>query len=102
MINRCHFDPSHGYWIEECIPVAAPEKALAQSIRCYMPSDFLLLLESTGLFILHMEVYGQKLDTGANAFVSGGPLTETWCYIVQLTLDNIVATLPPEVGDKNE
>ena len=87
MINRCHFDPLHGYWIDEWIPVAAPEKALAQSIRCYMPPDFLMLLEGTGLAMTHIEVNGQKLDMEANAIVSGGPLMEAWCYLVQLMLD---------------
>ncbi|HEU0295225.1 MAG TPA: class I SAM-dependent methyltransferase [Anaerolineales bacterium] len=88
MINRCHFDPLHGSWIDEWIPVAEPEKALAQAIRCYMPSDFLLLLEGTGLVIKHAEVEGQALDVATNAITAEGPLMDAWCYLVQLTLDN--------------
>ena len=49
MFERCHFDARHCRWIDEWVPVAAPEKALAQSIRCYSPADLALLLEGTGL-----------------------------------------------------
>jgi SAM-dependent methyltransferase len=88
MINRCHFDPLHGRWIDEWIPVAEPEKALAQAIRCYMPSDFLLLLEGTGLVVKYAEVDGQELNVKSNAIAVSSPLINSWCYLVQLTLDH--------------
>jgi hypothetical protein len=58
MINRCYFDPFQSRWIDEWIPAGEPEKALAQTVRCYIPADFLLLLEGTGLSIQRMEVDG--------------------------------------------
>lgn len=88
MINRCHFDPLHGCWIDEWIPVAAPERALAQAIRCYMPSDFLMLLEGTRLAMKHIEVDGQVLDVKANTITKSSLLMNAWCYLVQLTLDH--------------
>jgi SAM-dependent methyltransferase len=88
MINRCHFDPVHGRWIDEWIPVAEPEKALAQAIRCYTPSDFLLLLEGTCLAMKRIEVDGQELVVKANAIATSGPLMNAWCYLVQLMPDD--------------
>ncbi|MBI5962292.1 MAG: class I SAM-dependent methyltransferase [Chloroflexi bacterium] len=88
MINRCHFDLLHGCWIDEWIPAAEPEKALAQAIRCYMPPDFLLLLEGTGLIMKRIEVDGLELDVKARAIATGGPLMDAWCYLVWLALDD--------------
>lgn len=88
MINRCHFDPLHSRWIDEWIPVAEPAKALAQTIRCYTPPDFLLLLGGTRLAIKHIEVDGQELDVKANAIATSSPLMNAWCYLVQLILDD--------------
>lgn len=87
MINRCHFDPLHSRWIDEWIPVAEPAKALAQTIRCYTPSDFLLLLGGTRLAMKHIEVDGQELDVKANAIATSSPLMNAWCYLVQLIPD---------------
>jgi SAM-dependent methyltransferase len=87
MINRCHFDPLHGCWIDEWIPVAEPEKALAQAIRCYMPADFLLLLEGTGLRIKYAELDGQELDMKVQTIAASSPLMNAWAYLVQLELD---------------
>ena len=84
MIERCHFDPDHCRWIDEWEPTAAPENALAQTIRCYTPADFLLLLEGTGLTLKHIEVEGQVLDVRANTITTSGALMQAWCYLVQL------------------
>jgi hypothetical protein len=84
MFERCHFDPVHCRWIDEWQPTAAPENALAQTIRCYTPADFLLLLEGTGLALQHIEVDGQALDMRANNVTTSGPLMQARCYLVQL------------------
>jgi hypothetical protein len=86
MINRCHFDPLQSCWIDEWIPVAEPEKALAQAIRCYTPADLLLLLEGTGLVIRHAELDGQELDVKAQTVATCSPLVNAWSYLVQLEL----------------
>jgi len=85
MINRCTFDPVHCRWIDEWQPLAEPDKALAQSIRCYTPVDFMLLLEGSGLSIKYMEVDGKTLAIDADAITTSGPLMEAWSYLVQLT-----------------
>lgn len=84
MINRCHFDPIHSRWIDEWIPVEESEKALAQTIRCYTPTDFLLLLEGTRLRVKHIEVEGQALHVGTDTITLSNALMDAWCYLVQL------------------
>lgn len=85
MFERCHFDARHSRWIDEWVPVAAPEQALAQSIRCYSPADLALLLEGTGLAIDHLEVAEQALapDDG-EAITLSAPLLEAWSYLAVL------------------
>jgi SAM-dependent methyltransferase len=84
MLNRCHFDPVHSRWIDEWIPVDEPQKALAQTIRCYAPSDFILLVEGTRLRMKHIEVEGQELHVGGDTITLSNPLMDAWCYLVQL------------------
>ncbi len=87
MFERCYFDPVYSRWIDEWVPTAAPDQALAQSIRCYTPADLLLLLEGTGLKLNHIEVNGQSLDLAANRITTAGPWMDEWCYQVQLISD---------------
>jgi SAM-dependent methyltransferase len=84
MIERCHFDPVHCRWTDEWIPVAEPDKALAQTIRCYSPADLLLLLDGTGLSLRRIEIDGQVLDMAGQAITPSGPLMTAWSYLAQL------------------
>ena len=63
-------------------------KRAAQTIRCYTPADFLLLLEGTGLALKHIEVDGQALDLNANNITTAGALMQAWCYLVQLASES--------------
>ncbi len=84
MIERCHFDPVHCRWIDEWQPTAEPDRALAQTLRCYTPADLLLLLEGTGLALKRIEVDGQVVETGTDRITTLGPLMEAWSYLAQL------------------
>ena len=85
MIERCHFDARHCRWIDEWVPVAAPERALAQSIRCYSPADLALLLEGTGLALHHLEVEGEALDAAdADAITLSASWLQAWSYLAVL------------------
>lgn len=84
MFQRCHFDPLHCRWIDEWVPTADPDKALAQTIRCYTPVDFRLLLEGTGLAIKRIEVNGGEVDVETTTITKSGPLMQAWSYFVQL------------------
>lgn len=87
MLHTCHFDPLQCRWIDEWQPTADPSKALAQTIRCYTPADFALLLGNTGLTIHRIEVDGESVDLEANSITISGPLMEAYSYLVQLTAD---------------
>lgn len=84
MINRCHFNPFCSRWIDEWIPVHEPRNARAQTVRCYSPSDFSLLLEGTHLRMEHIEVEGQTLHMEGNKVTIFGLLMNAWCYQVEL------------------
>ena len=87
MNRRCYFDPLNCRWIDEWEPVDKPDKALAQTVRCYTPVDFLLLLEGTNLRLKHLEVDGEAIDFEAGSIVTSGPLMEAYSYLVQLEVD---------------
>ena len=67
MIERCQYDPLQSRWIDEWTPVHNPDKALAQTLRCYTPADLLLLLEGSGLKLEMVEIEGQVVDWQARA-----------------------------------
>ncbi len=67
MIERCQYDPLQSRWIDEWIPVHNPDKALAQTLRCYTPADLMLLLEGSGLQLEMVEIEGQVVDWQARA-----------------------------------
>jgi hypothetical protein len=83
MIERCHFDPLHSRWTDEWVPVADPSAALAQTLRCYSPADFLLLLEGTGLALERLEVDDREVALD-DRIANGGPLRDAWQYVVKL------------------
>jgi hypothetical protein len=88
MIERCHYDPIQGRWIDEWQPTAAPENALAQTLRCYTPADLQLLLEGAGLRLKHIEVAGEPVDGSANhPMIPGNWFSNDYAYLVQLIRD---------------
>lgn len=87
MNRRCHFDPLNCRWIDEWEPVDEPDKALAQTVRCYTPADFLLLLGGTNLALKRLEVNGEALDFRSGDVVLSGILMEAYSYLVQLEAD---------------
>ncbi len=85
MIERCHYDPVQGRWIDEWQPTANPQKALAQTLRCYTPADLILLLEGTGLRLQRVEIAGQAVDVQANRItLSTEWFKNDYNYLVQL------------------
>jgi len=74
----------HCRWIDEWQPTAEPDKALAQTVRCYTPADLILLLEGTGLRLKRIEVDGQAVDFETNQIKTSGPMMEACPYLTQL------------------
>jgi hypothetical protein len=87
MLHTCHFDPLLCRWIDEWQPTADPGKALAQTIRCYTPADFALLLRDTGLAVKRIEVDGKVVELKVNAITTSGPMMEAYSYLVQLSAE---------------
>lgn len=84
MLRRWRFDPVHCRWIDEWQPTADPSRALAQSVRCYTPADFRLLLAGTGLALRRIEAAGREVDWSGDAISPLSPFIETYSFLVQL------------------
>lgn len=88
MIERCHYNSVQGRWIDEWQPVANPENALAQTLRCYTPADLLLLLEGTGLRLQQAEISGQAVDVQANLITPSSEwFAKDYNYLALLSTD---------------
>ncbi len=74
MTERSYYDGVLGRWIDEWEPVGAPENTRRQSIRCYTPADLLLLLEGTGLKVVHAEFCGQAFDPQPIQVATSSPM----------------------------
>jgi SAM-dependent methyltransferase len=94
MIERCHYDPVQGRWVDGWQPTANPEHTLAQTLRCYTPADLLLLLEGTGLCLKTVEIGGEAVDVTANKRTTSTDLFKSdYNYLVQLSRE--AATTAP-------
>lgn len=76
MTERSFYDAVLGRWIDEWEPVGDVAKTRRQSIRCYTPADLLLLLEGTGLKIIHAEFNGKAFDPAPTEVSVTSPLLE--------------------------
>jgi SAM-dependent methyltransferase len=84
MLRRWHFDGLHSRWIDEWVPTRNPENALAQTLRCYTPTDFILLANGTGLVVKHLEIDGQPLDFASDQITTAGPLSDAYSFLAQM------------------
>ncbi len=76
MTERTFYDAVLGRWIDEWEPVGNIAETRRQSIRCYTPADLLLLLEGTGLRIVHAEFAGQAFDPQPEQVSTTSPMHE--------------------------
>ena len=88
VMYRSDFD-LEGCRLEESIwPVGKDESmAVTQSLRCYSPADFRLLLEGTGLTVRTMEPYGSGFKLEKRV-----PLKEAAIYLAKLSLASDTST----------
>ena len=90
MTERTYYDAFLGRWIDEWEPVDNHAATRRQTIRCYTPADLLLLLEGTGLQIVHAEFAGQAFDPTPEQITTVSPLHDyeaDYAYTVILTAD---------------
>jgi SAM-dependent methyltransferase len=64
--ERSDFDPVAFRFVDTWWERDRPEHRYTQSVRCYSPADFLLLLEGTGLRLRAVYAGGQVVDPGAD------------------------------------
>jgi len=81
--HRIDFDPVHSRFIDTWWQTEAPEAPLSQSIRCYTPTDLVLLLEGTRLELTRVEVGGQHVELADDATVAS-PLWNAPEYLARL------------------
>lgn len=62
MTEYCYFDAIRGRWVDLWEPCEDRSGARSQSIRCYTPADFLLLIEGLGLEVVAMLFGGEEFD----------------------------------------
>lgn len=88
MTERCTYDAIGSRWIDEWIPTAHPEDALFQSIRCYTPADFKLLLLGTKLQVKWLEIDGQSFSQdNKEGYSEKEMFLYDYNYLVQLVLE---------------
>jgi SAM-dependent methyltransferase len=81
MINRHFFDAVTNRWIDEWEPVEHPENTMAQTIRCYSPTDLELLLEGTGLRLVKIEQDGKEVEWKQQQVNREDPVLTDWSYL---------------------
>jgi SAM-dependent methyltransferase len=81
--ERIDFDPVGNRAVDSWWERPEPERVHTQSIRCYTPADFRLLLEGTGLALDHVEVGGEPLALGGGHTMAS-PLWQANEYLARL------------------
>ena len=85
-VRRRLFDPLRCRFVEEWWPAGHPDERQAQSIRCYTPADFLLLLDGTGLELRAVEIAGERLDPAGEHTNRWDALRDEDSFMAQLAL----------------
>ncbi len=80
-MRRHDFDAVNSRIIDEWWQYNTPDQIMRQSLRCYTPADFKMLLEGTGLEFVSLQA-GGKIDYSTGNFVADVPLNEAMTYFV--------------------
>jgi SAM-dependent methyltransferase len=84
------FDPVNSCFIDIWTPIddttGAPNDSMTitQTIRCYSPADFLMLLEDTGMVADYAEVDGESFEMTNAGATMNHPIWQSWSYLVRL------------------
>jgi len=82
--ERIDFDPINNRFIDTWWETEKPEEKFSQTIRCYSPVDFMLLLENTALKVDVMEVDGKGFNLN-QSYESTHPIWTKNEYLVLLS-----------------
>ena len=86
-LRRYGFDPVECRMLDTWWPIDDESQAITQSIRCYSPADFKLLLQGTGLKLQSFTPTG-AVDYQAKTYREQAPLEEAMGYVAILLLDD--------------
>lgn len=86
-MRRYGFDADGCRMLDTWWPIDDESQAVTQSIRCYSPADFRLLLQGTGLHLDSLEPTG-AVDYEAKTYREQAPLAEAMGYIAKLVPDS--------------
>jgi SAM-dependent methyltransferase len=87
-MRRYGFDPVECRLLDTWWPLDDESQAVTQSIRCYSPADFRLLLQGTGLDLQSIEPTG-AVDYEAKTYRPQAPLQAAMGYIAKLILSEV-------------
>ncbi|HLJ58120.1 MAG TPA: methyltransferase domain-containing protein [bacterium] len=81
---RYDFDPASCRFLSKWWRTGCEQDAMVETVRCYSPADFLLLLEGTGLVADRFEVAGESFDPHRDARIGPPLLARSRSYRVRL------------------
>jgi len=84
--QKIEFDPIQNRIYDTWWETDKPENKYTQTIRCYSPADLLLLVEGTGLKVIHMEVEGEIINW-TKKIPSHHPIQKNHEYLVQIKIE---------------
>jgi hypothetical protein len=79
------FDPIGGRFLDQWWPIGDKSQFVTQTVRCYTPADFILLIEGTGLAVEIFAVDGNTFRADERSTVAH-PLWDAFSYVVKLVL----------------
>ncbi len=79
------FDPIGGRFLDQWWPIGDKSQLITQTVRCYTPADFILLIEGTGLAVEIVAVDGNTFRADESSTVAH-PLWDAFSYVVKLVL----------------
>lgn len=85
------FDPIGGRFLDQWWPIGDKSQLITQTVRCYTPADFMLLVEGTGLTVETFAVAGNAFQVEENSTMTHA-LWDEFSYVVKLVLANDFAT----------
>src|SRR5579859_7661669 len=87
LMRRYDFDPIGGRFLDQWWPIGDKSQLITQTVRCYTPADFILLIEGTGLAVEMFAVAG-NIFRGEESSTMAHALWNEYSYVVKLVLAN--------------
>ena len=87
LMRRYDFDPIGGRFLDQWWPIGDKSQLITQTVRCYTPADFMLLVEGTGLAVETFAVAENTFQVEESSTMTHA-LWDEFSYVVKLVLAN--------------